>query len=109
MPPGTPLPPLLHLLLVSLGCRGWVGAPGPATERLPGRWGGSGLAQDASAASFPQHLRAIRNLPSEARASRGMFVEQDGGEGGEGVCSHRLQEALAALGSALGVPGLLGL
>ena len=71
------------------------------------RAGPPSRSQDASAMSFPQHLCAVRNLPSEAWTSRGMFVEQDGGDGG-GVCRHRLQEALAALGSGLGVPGSWG-
>lgn len=54
--------------------------------------------------SFPTALCSARNAPREAWASWGVFMEQGGQEGKGGLCSSRLQ-ALAALGSGLGLLG----
>lgn len=82
-------------------------APSPLAVRSPGEVGRVSAvpcSQDELTVNFSAALCSVRNLPSEAWASWGMFVWQDGGEGQGGFCGHRLQ-ALAALGSG---PGLLG-
>lgn len=103
--PWCRLPPFL--LPVSLGTWGAASAPGPQPGEAHGRLGWSWLPNwswDALTVSFPMVLCSARSLPREARASWGMFMEQDGEEGRGGFCSCRFQ-ALAAFWSDLDLRG----
>lgn len=103
--PWCRLPPFL--LLVSLGAWGCSLCsrfrPGEAHGSLGGSWLPN-CSRDTLTVSFPTVLCSARSLPGEARASWGMFMEQDGEEGRGGFCSCRFQ-ALAAFWSDLDLRG----